>query len=67
MLATTLAFQKDRAGFTGLLSYIIIVYSYIADLLIFNENINAIELIATIVILFTAMGVAFYKLIEQKR
>ena len=67
MLATTLAFQNDRAGFTGLLSYIVIVYSYLCDLLIFKEKINAIEFIATIVILFVALGVAFYKLVEQRK
>ena len=67
MLSNVLAYQMDRAGFTGLIGYVVIVYSYFADLLIFQEKINAIELLATIVILITALGVAFYKLVEQRK
>ena len=31
LLLMTLAYQKDRSGFTALISYMAIVYSYIAD------------------------------------
>ena len=63
MLSVTIAYQNDRAGFTGLVSYVIIVYSYACDQVIFQEKLNMIELVAAIVILFTALGVAFYKLL----
>lgn len=66
LLLMTLAYQKDRSGFTALISYMAIVYSYIADQVIFSEHFKAIELIAAIVILFTALGVAFYKLRQQQ-
>ena len=45
----------------------VIVYSYIADLVIFREEFKEIEFVATVVILFTALGVAFYKLRQQKK
>ena len=67
VLLTILAYQKDKSGFVALISYMVIVYSYIADLVIFREEFKEIELIATIVILFTALGVAFYKLRQQKK
>ena len=39
-----------------------IVYAYICDQLLFHEQINAIELVAALVILIVAIGVAVYKL-----
>ena len=49
------------------MSYMVIVYSYIADLLVFREKFKEIEFVATVVILFTAFGVAVYKLRQQKK
>ena len=34
-VTTTLAYQKDRAGFSSLLSYLQIVYAFVCDKLIF--------------------------------
>ena len=62
MLGATIAYQYDRAGFAGLISYVIIVYSFMCDLIVFQEKLSWIEFVAAIVILFTAFGVAFYKL-----
>ena len=64
---TIISYQRDRSGFIALVGYMSIVYSYIADLVIFQESLNAIELIAVIVILVTALGVAFYKLRQQQK
>ena len=62
MITTIVAFQRDRASFSSLLSYMNIVYSYICDVVIFDENLHTLELIAAFVIMITALGVAFYKL-----
>ena len=35
MLGSTVAYQYDRAGFAGLISYVIIVYSFMCDLIVF--------------------------------
>ena len=67
LLCGTLAYQKDRAGSASLLSYLAIVYGFVVDKLIFLEEFNMIELVAAIVILFSSLGVAFYKLREQKK
>ena len=62
MLSGVVAFQYDRAGFAGLISYVIIVYSYLCDVTVFQEKLSWIEIVAAIVILFTAFGITFYKL-----
>ena len=67
LLCGTLAYQKDRAGSASLLSYLAIVYGFVVDKLIFLEEFNMIELVAAIVILFSSLGVAFYKLREQRK
>ena len=35
LLASLVAFQYDSAGFAGLVSYVIIVYSFMCDLIVF--------------------------------
>ena len=67
MLSNLIAFQNDSAGLAGLLSNIIVVYSFLGDIIIFQEKLNWVELVATMVILFTAFGVALYKLMEQRK
>ena len=62
LFSDTLAFQKDSSGFVALISYMIIVYAYICDQIFFDEHLNSIELVAVLVILIVALGVAVYKL-----
>ena len=40
MLGLTIAYQYDRAGFAGLISYVIIVYSFMCDLIVFQEKLS---------------------------
>ena len=58
----TLAYQSTSSGFVSLLSYMNIVYAYLCDLLILNLTLNLVEMVAALVILITAISVAFYKL-----
>ena len=67
MIGNTFAYQSDRSGFVSLISYMSIVYAYMSDTLIFGEGLRAIELIAAIVILVVAVGVAAYKLYIQNK
>ena len=62
LLCGTLAYQRDRAGSASLLSYLAIVYGFVVDTVIFNEQFHIIEPIAAIVILLASLGIAFYKL-----
>ena len=59
----TMAFQSDGSGFVALLSYLNILYAFVADRLIFQESFTLMELLATIVILIVTVGVSIYKLI----
>ena len=40
VLGTSIAYRYDRAGFTGLISYVIIVYSFMCDLIVFQEKLS---------------------------
>ena len=50
-----------------MIGFMNIVYAYICDQLLFHEQINAIELVAALVILIVAIGVAAYKLNVQAK
>ena len=49
----------------ALLTYLNIVWSYLADTLLLDESLNSIEFIAAFTILLVALGTAFYKLHKQ--
>ena len=57
-----MAYQSATSGFVSLLSYLAIVYAYLCDLLILNLSLNVVEMVAALVILFTAISVAWFKL-----
>ena len=57
----------DSSGFVSLFTYMNIVYGYICDMAFFDENLNPIQLTATIVILLVAVGIATYKLQQKKK
>lgn len=42
-----------------------IVYAFIFDKLYFHEALNKIEIVATLIILITALGVAYFKISHQ--
>ena len=65
--SVTIAFQSDSSGFVSLISYISIVYAFIADMLIFNESFSTIELVAALTILTVTVATAAYKIREGKR
>ena len=70
MLATncvTVSYQKDNSGFVSLISYGLIFYGFLSDVIIFDEKILLLELIGAVVILGSTMTVATIKLCESWR
>ena len=67
----TIAYQSGRSGFIGMLSYIVLVYSFLSDQFIFHEKLHVICLIAALVILLTNVVVTVLKMrkmaAEKKR
>ena len=63
--AQTIAFQSDSSGFVSLISYLGIIYGFVADLLIFNESFSAIELIAASTMFIVIVGISVYKVREN--
>ena len=60
----TIGFQRDSSGFVSLITYLLILYGFLSDLIIFNEKILLLEVIGAIVILVTTITVATIKLCE---
>ena len=61
----TIAFQADSAGFIALVSYVCIVYGFLADLLLFEEKFSAIELLALTVMMSTILGISINKIRQR--
>ena len=60
----TIAFQSDKGSFVSLIGYLGIVYAFIADIALFHESFNWIELLAAIIIVIVTVGTSVYKIIE---
>ena len=60
----TISFQRDSSGFVSLISYMLILYGFLSDLIIFNEKIMMLEVIGAVIILTATMTVATIKLCE---
>ena len=59
------AYQADKSGFVALISYMGVVYSYLCDQFILDEQLSMLELICTVSILAVAVSTAFYKFRKQ--
>ena len=62
----TIAYQSDSSGFVSLLGYAIIVYGFASDVLIFNEQLVALQLLGALLIFSATFFVAVFKLCEAK-
>ena len=65
--AVTIAFQSDSSEFVALISYVNILYAFVADVVIFNESFGWIELLAACVILVVTVGTSIYKIREGNK
>ena len=57
-----IAQQCDTSSFLAVLSYIAILYGFLADLFVFDYLISGIDLAGSILILVVTFSVAIYKL-----
>ena len=62
----TIAFQSDTSSFVSLISYINVIYAFLADCFIFKEHFTWIELLAALVILIITVITSIIKLRESK-
>ena len=65
--AVTIAFQSDSSGFVALISYVNILYAFVADVVIFKESFGWVELLAACVILVVTVGTSIYKIREGNK
>ena len=63
----TIAYQRDSSGFVSLLGYAIIIYGFAADLLFFETNVNALQIVGVILIFAITFIVAVIKLCEAHK
>ena len=61
----TLSYQLDSSGFVAIMTYMRIVYAFMVDTIIYHQAYKVGQLIASFVIVFVAVGIAYYKLREK--
>ena len=62
----TIAYQSDSSGFVALISYVMIVYGFLSDCLIFNESFSWVELSGAACIISVTIVTSIVKLRESK-
>ena len=65
--SSIVAFQADSSGFVALISYLSVVYSFVADKVIFKEQFNAIEIAAALSIFIVTISIGTYKLCTAQK
>ena len=61
------AYQSDSSGFVALLGYIVVVYGFIADEVIFDNSISGQTLAGALTIFVVTVGVTGYKLLQSRK
>ena len=67
VVSETIAFLSDSSGFVALLSYIKLIYAFLADCLLFNESFTWVELLAASTVLVVTVITSIVKLRESKK
>ena len=63
----TIAYQSDSSGFVSLISYMLVIYAFFADIFVFCEQFKWLELVAALVILLVTVATSIFKLRQSKR
>jgi len=63
---SVITFQSCEMGFISLFGYLIVVYSFLADILVFHVSFSTLGLLGTVVILIVSMGVGCYKYWKER-
>ena len=62
LLLGTLAFMRDSAGFCSLISFMVIVWAFMYDQLVFDQNLDGVSLLGALTIISIAVFITFYKI-----
>ena len=62
VIAQTRAFQSDSSGFVALIGYVAVLYSFLADQVIFHEQFYWLELVAALVILLVTVSASIVRI-----
>ena len=65
--AYTIAYQSDSSGFVALISYVVVIYAFLFDILIFDESFTWVELLAATSILVMTVLTSVVKLRESNK
>ena len=60
----TVAFMNDRSGFVSLMSYMLVFWGFLADILIFKEEIGLLEFLGAMVVLLATLVVSVIKVCQ---
>ena len=63
----TIAFQSDSSSFVALITYLNIIYGFLADEIIFHQPFTWLELVSAVVIFIVIVGVAVYKYRQSRK
>ena len=63
----TIAYQRDSSGFVSLLGYTIVFYGFLADIVVFKEDLLGLELAGAMLVLVATVVVAVVKLCQAYR
>ena len=61
----TIAFQSDSSGFVSIISYVIVIYAFLADCFVFKEQFTWVELVGAACILIVTVYTSIVKLREK--
>ena len=66
MCFMTIAMQNERSGFITLVGYINLVYGFLGDVFIFEEQLRLIELLGIVIVLLMNIAVIYRKISAEK-
>ena len=59
--------QCGNLGFIGLIQYVTVFYGFLFDVTIFRDELRAMDVLVSVVILATTMAVSIYKINQEKK
>ena len=59
--------QCGNLGFIGLIQYVTVFYGFLFDVTIFRDELRAMDVLVSVVILATTMAVSVYKINQEKK
>jgi len=67
LISIVIAQQSCELGFISMFGYLYVVWSFLADIFVFHETFNSVEMIGAALIMAVTVTVAFVKLYNEKK